>query len=95
MAGDHQLHWVVRHYGGGSSIRDEMRGLSVAVRSEKGERELQLEFAFKDYFFGRPKSDAEFRMRLIRCVSLALESKWNPETRGKPLRIAVAELEKE
>jgi hypothetical protein len=93
--GDHQLHWFVRHYGGGSSLYAEKRGLSVAVRSENGERELHLEFEFTDYFFERPKSDPEFRKRLTRCVSLALQSKWKPDSRGKPLKLAVAELENE
>jgi hypothetical protein len=94
VVGDHQLHWFVRHYGGGP-LYAEKRGLSIGVRSEKGERELHIEFEFTEYFFEAPKSDAEFRKRLARCVSNALESKWKPEARGKPLKIASTELENE
>jgi hypothetical protein len=93
--GNHQIRWFVRHYGGGSSAYAEKHGLSIAVRSDQGKRELHLDFAFEDYFFERPKSDSEFKERLSRCVLRALESNWAPNSRGKPLRISVAELENE
>jgi hypothetical protein len=95
VAADHHIRWFVRHYGGGSSAYAAKHGLSVAVRSDRGARELRLDFAFEDYFFAPPKSDSGFKERLRRCVLRALESKWTPDSRGKPLRIEVREIENE
>lgn len=92
--GEYDLQWSIRHYGGGSSLYDEKRGLSVSISSakEKG-RELHIEFDFRDYFFEKPKSGAEFKKRLVACVARALNSRWKPESKGKPLKISASELE--
>jgi hypothetical protein len=86
--------WTIRHLGGLSSTYEGQRGLSVFVNTnDSGSRELILDFAFADYFFGAPKSLPEFTTRLARCIEIALVAKWAPSSRGKPVRLNVIDIE--
>lgn len=90
-----QYIWRVRHYAGASTAYENHRGISVSVSlKEKIAKELIIDFPVKDYFFStRPKSTAEFKERLVKCVYGALELGWNPESKGKPFRVSSVDAE--
>lgn len=87
--------WALHRYGGASSMYENHRGLSilVGIPGQRG-RELIVDFPFRDYRFGRPKSNSEFEARLRRCVRGSRAMGWDPEARGKPFRIDASQAEK-
>lgn len=63
-------------------------GLAILVNAAKSKgRELVLEFAIDSTRHGEMPPHQRFRVsnrRLIECVQNAMNSGWDPETRGKP-----------
>ena len=80
--------WHVRHWAECSDMSDaceEERGISVGVSLILDKtRELIIDFDFTDYRYIKPNVRTELRSRVISSVKLALESGWDPESRGKP-----------
>ncbi len=86
--------WEVRHYAGATTPFEDARGISVGVSLEGVSRkELIIDFPFKDYGFGKPRSLKMLEDRIRKCVPLALAKGWEPETKGKPLRMDAEFLE--
>ena len=80
--------WHVRHWAECSDMSDaceEERGISVGVSLIPDRtRELIIDFDFKDYRYIKPNLKSELRPRVESSIKLALESGWDPESRGKP-----------
>ncbi len=86
--------WQIRYYAGATTPFMDARGMSVEVTLEGVNRkELIIDFAFKDYGFGKPRSINMVADRLKKCVPLALAKGWEPETKGKPFRVDAEFLE--
>lgn len=83
--GGSEYSWCIRHWSGASSMYENFRGPSVSVCLAPGKfRELIVEFPFSDYPFTKPKSHPEFVARIRSSIESAIESGWDPNSRGKP-----------
>lgn len=77
--------WNVRHWSGASTMYENFRGPSISVCLRPGKsRELIVNFAFSDYPFRKPKSPSELLDRLRLSIESAIQSGWDPDSRGKP-----------
>ena len=86
--------WSVRHYGGASTPYENLRGVSASVRLQaKITKELIIDFPLRDYFFSKPRSTAAFEERLRKCIRGAIDRGWKPDSKGKPFRVAIEEVE--
>lgn len=86
--------WSVRHYAGASTPYENLRGVSTSVRLQaKIAKELIIDFPLRDYFFSKPKSTAAFEERLRKCIRGAIVLGWRPESKGKPFRVTVEDIE--
>ena len=86
--------WAIRHFAGSSSIYEDARGISVEVRlSGITRKELIIDFAFKDYGYGKPRSMGAVENRIRKCAELAMTKGWEPEAKGKPFRADAEWLE--
>ena len=82
-----KYHWSIYRQPRWESTTRSLLGLAISVRSiEPSKRELILQFAIDRNRHGDMPQHQRFRVsnpRLIECIKDALNSGWDPNSRGK------------